>query len=84
MRARVRSGGTWGSVFDATASDGLDINTLEVACDPGGDHVVLWGQAGTANTLQARRYDHMAHELFNEPDRARPLADLSDWLAARR
>lgn len=60
VRARVRSGGTWGSVFDATASDGLDINTLEVACDPGGDHVVLWGQAGTANTLQARRYDASA------------------------
>ena len=32
--------------------------------------------------LQARRYDGMAHEIFNEPDQARPLADLSDWLAA--
>lgn len=31
--------------------------------------------------VQARRYDGMAHELFNEPDRARVLADLSDWLA---
>ena len=40
--------------------------------------------AAPADRLQARRYDHMAHELFNEPDRARPLADLSDWLAARR
>ena len=32
--------------------------------------------------LQARRYDGMAHELFNEPDRARVLSDLSTWLAA--
>ena len=31
--------------------------------------------------VQARRYDGMAHELFNEPDRARVLADLTDWLA---
>jgi len=31
--------------------------------------------------LQARRYDGMAHEIFNEPDRARVLADLTDWLA---
>jgi alpha-beta hydrolase superfamily lysophospholipase len=25
----------------------------------------------------------MAHEIFNEPDQARVLADLSTWLAAR-
>ncbi len=31
--------------------------------------------------VQARRYDGMAHEIFNEPDRARVLADLTDWLA---
>jgi alpha-beta hydrolase superfamily lysophospholipase len=31
--------------------------------------------------LRARRYDGMAHEIFNEPDQARVLADLSDWLA---
>lgn len=31
--------------------------------------------------VQARRYDAMAHEIFNEPDRARVLADLTDWLA---
>jgi alpha-beta hydrolase superfamily lysophospholipase len=31
--------------------------------------------------VQARRYDGMAHEIFNEPDRARVLADLGDWLA---
>lgn len=31
--------------------------------------------------VQVRRYDGMAHEIFNEPDRAQVLADLSDWLA---
>jgi alpha-beta hydrolase superfamily lysophospholipase len=27
-------------------------------------------------------YAHMAHEIFNEPDRALPLAELTRWLAA--
>jgi alpha-beta hydrolase superfamily lysophospholipase len=31
--------------------------------------------------VKARRYDGMAHELFNEPGQARVLADLTDWLA---
>jgi alpha-beta hydrolase superfamily lysophospholipase len=31
--------------------------------------------------VTARRYDGLAHEIFNEPDQARVLADLSDWLA---
>ena len=37
--------------------------------------------AAPAAWLQARRYDHMAPELFNEPDRAHVLADLTAWLA---
>lgn len=32
--------------------------------------------------VTARRYDGMAHEIFNEPDQARVLSDLSTWLAA--
>ena len=32
--------------------------------------------------LSARRYDGLSHEIFNEPDRARVLADLSAWLAS--
>lgn len=32
--------------------------------------------------VSARRYDGMAHEIFNEPDQARVLADLGTWLAA--
>ena len=31
--------------------------------------------------VTARRYDGMAHEIFNEPDRTRVLADLDHWLA---
>lgn len=30
-----------------------------------------------------RAYPGLRHELFNEPDRARPLADLVEWLEAR-
>lgn len=36
-----------------------------------------------ASMVAHRRYDGMAHEIFNEPDQARVLADLSTWLAAR-
>jgi alpha-beta hydrolase superfamily lysophospholipase len=32
--------------------------------------------------VTARRYDGLSHEIFNEPDQARVLADLSTWLAA--
>ncbi len=31
--------------------------------------------------LRAQRYDGLFHEIFNEPEQARVLADLSDWLA---
>jgi alpha-beta hydrolase superfamily lysophospholipase len=31
--------------------------------------------------VSVRRYDGMAHEIFNEPDQARVLADLTAWLA---
>jgi len=39
--------------------------------------------AAPAAWLQARRYDGMAHEIFNEPGRAQVLADLTGWLAHR-
>ncbi len=38
-----------------------------------------WGGAGG----QVRLYDGLYHELFNEPERDRVLADLVDWLDAR-
>ena len=39
--------------------------------------------AAPASVVAHQRYDGMAHEIFNEPDQARVLADLSHWLAAR-
>ena len=39
--------------------------------------------AAPASVVAHQRYDGMAHEIFNEPDQARVLADLSQWLAAR-
>ena len=33
--------------------------------------------------VQARRYDGLAHEIFNEPEQARVLDDLTAWLSAR-
>ena len=29
-------------------------------------------------------YDGLWHEIYHEPERARPLADLREWLDARR
>ena len=31
--------------------------------------------------LRSRRYDGLAHEIFNEPEQGRVFGDLSDWLA---
>jgi acylglycerol lipase len=43
---------------------------LEAACGSP-DQTVRW-------------YDGLWHEIYNEPERAQPLADLREWLAARR
>jgi len=32
--------------------------------------------------LRTLRYDGLAHEIYNEPEQARVLADLAGWLAA--
>ncbi len=42
-----------------------------------------YAAAAPASVVAHQRYDAMAHEIFNEPDQARVLADLSSWLAAR-
>ena len=39
--------------------------------------------AAPAGVLQHRRYDGLSHEIFNEPEKAQVLADLSAWLSAR-
>jgi alpha-beta hydrolase superfamily lysophospholipase len=34
--------------------------------------------------VTVRWYEGLWHEIYNEPERERPLADLRDWLAAHR
>lgn len=46
---------------------------------PGGS--ARFAAAAPPAWVQARRYDGMAHEIFNEPDRDQVLADLTNWLA---
>jgi alpha-beta hydrolase superfamily lysophospholipase len=48
---------------------------------PGGSDA--FAAAAPAAVLQSHRYDGLAHEIFNEPEQARVLADLTTWLAAR-
>ncbi|OLT17446.1 hypothetical protein BJF78_12965 [Pseudonocardia sp. CNS-139] len=36
-----------------------------------------------APDLTVHRYPGLWHEIYNEPERERPLADLADWLSSR-
>ena len=47
--------------------------------DPGGARM-LYDQAGSKDKT-IKIYEGMYHEVFNEPDRARVLADVEAWLA---
>ncbi|HEU4460474.1 MAG TPA: alpha/beta hydrolase [Methylibium sp.] len=40
--------------------------------------------AAPLGVVAARRFDGLAHELFNEPERARVFETLADWLARQR
>jgi alpha-beta hydrolase superfamily lysophospholipase len=51
-------------------------------CNPAGSRA-LASSAGSAD-LTARWYDGFWHEIYHEPGRERPLADLREWPAARR
>ncbi|EHR73458.1 lysophospholipase [Burkholderiales bacterium JOSHI_001] len=46
--------------------------------DPSGSDA--FAAAAPMAVLRHQRYDGLAHELFNEPERQRVLADLSAWL----
>lgn len=39
--------------------------------------------AAPAAVVQASRYDALAHEIFNEPEREQPVADLLAWLSTQ-
>jgi alpha-beta hydrolase superfamily lysophospholipase len=56
--------------------------TADRICDPEGSRA-LEASVGTAD-LTVRWYDGLWHEIYHEPERARPLADLREWLDARR
>jgi acylglycerol lipase len=56
--------------------------TADRICDPAGSRA-LETAVGT-DDLTVRWYDGLWHEIYHEPERAQPLADLREWLAARR
>jgi acylglycerol lipase len=60
----------------------LQHGTADRICSPDGSRA-LEASVGTAD-LTVRWYDGLWHEIFHEPERERPLADLRDWLDARR
>jgi alpha-beta hydrolase superfamily lysophospholipase len=37
--------------------------------------------AAPAGVVEARRFDGLAHEIFNEPERAEVIATMQAWLA---
>lgn len=60
----------------------LQHGTADRVCDPAGTRA-LAASVGSAD-LTVRWYDGFWHEIHHEPGRERPLADLREWLAARR
>ena len=47
-------------------------------CDP--QTAVEFSRRADGNGITFRRYDGLYHELFNEPERARVIGDLCQWL----
>jgi alpha-beta hydrolase superfamily lysophospholipase len=60
----------------------LQHGSLDALADPAGTRLLVT-TAGSADKT-VRWYDGLWHEIYNEPERAQPLADLREWLAARR
>ncbi len=56
--------------------------TADRVCDPAGSRA-LETAVGT-DDLTVRWYDGLWHEIYHEPERDRPLADLREWLDAHR
>jgi acylglycerol lipase len=51
-------------------------------CAPGGSRALE--EAVGTDDLTVRWYDGLWHEIYHEPEREQPLADLREWLAARQ
>jgi acylglycerol lipase len=60
----------------------LQHGTADRVCRPDGTRM-LAASVGTTD-LTVRWYDGFWHEIYHEPERERPLADLREWLDARR
>ena len=66
---------------------GLDLPLLlqyagkDALVDPTGSD--LLATTSGSSDLTVHRYDELWHEIYNEPERDRPLADLREWFAAR-
>jgi acylglycerol lipase len=56
--------------------------TADAICNPTGSRELVASVGST--DLTSRWYDGFWHELYHEPGRERPLADLREWLDARR
>jgi len=56
--------------------------TADELTDPAGTRLLARICGSPDRTV--RWYDGLWHEIFHEPERAQPLADLREWLAARR
>ena len=59
----------------------LQHGTGDQICNPAGSRA-LAASAGSAD-LTSHWYEGYWHEVYHEPERARPLADLREWLDAR-
>ena len=60
----------------------LQHGTDDRICRPDGTRI-LAESVGTED-LTVRWYDGLWHEIYHEPEREQPLADLREWLAAHR
>jgi len=60
----------------------LQHGTADRICNPAGSRALAASVGST--DLTVRWYDGLWHEIYHEPERARPLADLRDWLDAHR
>ena len=60
----------------------LQHGCADTLTDPAGTRLLADTAGSTDKTV--RWYEGLWHEIYNEPERAQPLADLREWLAARR
>ena len=60
----------------------LQHGTADAVCDPAGSRALAAAVSSQDRTV--RWYEGFWHEIYHEPGRERPLADLREWLAGRR